>query len=168
MSSSLLSMKLFAGLLILSLCGANRFGSEIHVKVIKSYLPRLCGIAVATIATVVQPTINYADSSRVVGDIATSGVFFKDTLRISAFEDPKIPGITLYLSDFDRPITEKLSKDFFDDPATSSLTCAQTAKADLSSSSINTSPGGEEVFEESRNLFFKVSFYLTFFRTSPF
>jgi catabolite regulation protein CreA len=35
-------------------------------------------------------------------------------------------GITIYLSDFDRPITEKLGGDLFNDPASSSLTCVQT------------------------------------------
>jgi catabolite regulation protein CreA len=45
-----------------------------------------------------------------IGNIPTSGFFFKDTLKINSFNDPKIPGVTLFLADYDRPLTEKLSK----------------------------------------------------------
>lgn len=43
----------------------------------------------------------------------------------SAFQDPKVEGVTIYLADFERPINEKLAKDFFDDPTSTSLTCAR-------------------------------------------
>ena len=57
------------------------------------------------------------------------------------------------MSDFDRPITEKLSSDPFNDPASASLSCAQTGPVTIGN--IDKSRGGEEVFEESKNLFFK-------------
>lgn len=44
---------------------------------------------------------------------------------VTAFEDPKVSGVTLYLSDFDRPAIEKLGN-IFDDPSSASLTCVQT------------------------------------------
>ena len=98
-----------------------------------------------------------AHASREVANIPATGLVFKDYLKINAFEDPKIRGITIYLSDFDRSITDKLSKDFFDDPSTSSLSCAQTGPVLASDIvAISKDRAGEEVFEESRNLFFKV------------
>ena len=87
-------------------------------------------------------------------DIPASGIFFKDSLKIMAFEDPKVQGVVLYLSDFDRPLTEKLQKDFFSDPSSSSLTCVRTGQ--IIARDINTSPEGEDVFEQSRNFFLKV------------
>lgn len=90
-----------------------------------------------------------------IASIPTSGLLFKDTLRVSAFEDPKVDGVVLYLSDFDRPLTEKLNKDFFNDPSSSSITCAKTGPITLRKD-VNLGSEGEEVFEESRSLFFKV------------
>jgi catabolite regulation protein CreA len=43
----------------------------------------------------------------------------------AAFQDPKVEGVTIYLADFERPINEKLAKNFFDDPTSTSLTCAR-------------------------------------------
>jgi hypothetical protein len=42
----------------------------------------------------VPAILSFADvseaGSRIVGDIPTSGIFFKDSLKVSAFEDPKV------------------------------------------------------------------------------
>ena len=99
----------------------------------------------------IEPTL--ADS-RDVARIPTAGIIFKDTLKISAFKDPKVSGVTIYLSDFERPVTEKLGGDFFNDPSSSSLTCLQTGPIKVADN-IDKSDKGEEVFEESKNLFFK-------------
>ena len=37
-----------------------------------------------------------------------------------------VPGVTIYISDFQRNIVDKLKKDFFSDPSQASLTCAVT------------------------------------------
>ena len=50
------------------------------------------------------------DDKRTVGEIQGSGLVFKDTLKVEAFSDPKVAGVQLYLSDFQRPVTEKLAK----------------------------------------------------------
>lgn len=94
-------------------------------------------------------------TNREVASIPTSGLIFKDNLKINSIQDPKVKGVAIYLSDFERPLTEKLSKDFFNDPSSSSLTCVKTGEIELSKD-ISLSSEGEEVFEESRNLFFKV------------
>lgn len=93
--------------------------------------------------------------------------------------------MTLYISNFQRPITERLSKDFFNDPSSASVGCAKTGKIQIADN-IATGKGGEvsfleflvvgrryenshslsrslthslhvlqEVFEESRSLLFK-------------
>lgn len=70
--------------------------------------------------------------------------------------DPKIKGVELYISNFDRPITEKLSgANLFNDPAYASVACTKTAKVVAIADNIAKGPGGEEVFEESRSLLFK-------------
>ena len=94
-------------------------------------------------------------NTRTVGSIETSGIVFKDKLTVHAIKDPKLEGITIYISDFDRPVTEKLGN-IFDDPSSSSLTCVQTAPIDPSAlGRISSDQGGEEVFKEDKNLFFK-------------
>ena len=120
--------------------------------------------AIAIASSTFLPAFSAYGGTRDVGIMATSGFIFKDTLRISAFEDPKIKGITLYLADFERPITDKLANDFFNEPSSSSLSCAQTGPINRNEvlSSISTDASGEEVFEESRNLFFKVSDFIFF------
>ena len=79
-------------------------------------------LAAAIATTPISPA--FADA-RVVGEIAASGLVFKDTLKVEAFLDPKVQGVQLYLSDFQRPVTEKLAKgDIFSDPSSGGLTCS--------------------------------------------
>lgn len=67
-----------------------------------------------------------ADGARVVGEFQGSGLVFKDTLKVESFDDPKIKGVTLYISNFERPLTERLSSNFFADPSDASVGCART------------------------------------------
>jgi catabolite regulation protein CreA len=118
--------------------------------------------SLSTCAVLLNPLMNnpvMADS-REVGSMTTSGIIFKDTLKINAFSDPKVQGVTIYLADFDRPLAEKLTNDPFNDPSATALACVQNGPIVIGD--INKSPDGEEVFEASRNLFFKVGiFWLT-------
>ena len=86
--------------------------------------------------------------------IAGSGLVFKDTLKITAFDDPKVSGVQLYLSDFQRPVTEKLNGGMFNDPSQGGLTCSHMGKVVVSADA-NYKLDGEEVFSESRSLLFK-------------
>lgn len=99
-----------------------------------------------------QPAL--AMESKVVGELKGSGLVFKDTLQIERFEDPKVKGVTLYISNFQRPVTEKLNKGFFNDPSSASVACTKTGKVAIADN-INKSTAGEEVFKESRSLLFK-------------
>ena len=95
-----------------------------------------------------------ADGPRIVGELKGSGLVFKDTLQIESFEDPKIKGVTLYISNFQRPLTERLTSNFLADPSYASVACARTGPVSVASN-IGMGKGGEEVFEESRSLLFK-------------
>mmetsp|Transcript_2711 Transcript_2711/g.3649 ORF Transcript_2711/g.3649 Transcript_2711/m.3649 type:complete len:242 (-) Transcript_2711:31-756(-) len=104
-----------------------------------------------------QPEVAWAGGggdARVVGQIQGSGLVFKDTLQIESFEDPKVKGVTLYISNFQRPITERLTTNFFADPLYASVACAKTGRVSIADN-IAKGKGGEQVFDESRSLFFK-------------
>ncbi|GFH56593.1 hypothetical protein CTEN210_13069 [Chaetoceros tenuissimus] len=93
--------------------------------------------------------------ARLVGEIKTSGIVFKDTLNIEQFDDPKVKGVTLYISNFQKPINERLNpKDFFTDPSYASVTCARTGPVAIADN-ITKGKQGEEVFEENKSLLFK-------------
>ena len=67
----------------------------------------------------------------------------------------QVKGVTLYVSNFQRPLTERLSKDFFNDPSYASVGCARSSGSVSIADNINMTPQGEEVFEESKSLLFK-------------
>jgi len=95
------------------------------------------------------------EGSKVVGELKGSGLVFKDTLQIERFEDPKVRGVELYISNFQRPLTEKLNKGFFNDPSQASVACARTGKPVSIASNIEKGTNGGEVFQESKSLLFK-------------
>lgn len=96
-----------------------------------------------------------AEGSRTIGQISGSGLVFKDTLVVEAFDDPKVKGVTLYISNFERPLNERLQKDFFNEPSYASVTCVKTGKQIEIADNIDKSKAGEPVFEEKRSLLFK-------------
>ncbi|EED90174.1 predicted protein [Thalassiosira pseudonana CCMP1335] len=104
-------------------------------------------------ATTTVATANAADS-RTIGQISGSGLVFKDTLVVESFDDPKVKGVTLYVSNFERPLTERLSKDFFTEPSYASVTAVKTGPVEVADN-IDKSEKGEPVFEEKRSLLFK-------------
>eukprot|EP00567_Pseudictyota_dubia_P008424 CAMPEP_0197439356 /NCGR_PEP_ID=MMETSP1175-20131217/6118_1 /TAXON_ID=1003142 /ORGANISM="Triceratium dubium, Strain CCMP147" /LENGTH=230 /DNA_ID=CAMNT_0042969259 /DNA_START=152 /DNA_END=844 /DNA_ORIENTATION=+ len=116
----------------------------------------LLGLAVLTnVSPAVTPSqVAVAAESRVVGEIAGSGIVFKDTLTVESFGDPKVKGVTLYISSFQRPLAERIQKDFFSDPGFASVGCAKTGEIQIADN-IAIGKGGEEVFEESKSLLFK-------------
>ncbi len=94
--------------------------------------------------------------AREIASIPTSGFVFKDSLKITSFSDPKVTGVALYIADVDRSIADKLNSDYFNDPSSSSITCTKTGFVTISKD-LSTSLQGEEIFEQARNLFFKVT-----------
>jgi len=112
-----------------------------------------CASALAS--SLLAPLQALAIESQVIGQIQGSGLVFKDTLEVERFEDPKIRGVTLYITNFQRPITERLTTSFLQDPSYASVACVKSAPTVAVADNINTSPQGEEVFQESKSLLFK-------------
>lgn len=79
------------------------------------------GTSLAISALVSSPFPALAESPRIVGQLQGSGLVFKDTLQIESFDDPKVQGVTLYISNFQRPITERLTSNFLQDPSYASV-----------------------------------------------
>lgn len=100
-------------------------------------------------------TVANAAGSTVIGEIAGSGLVFKDTLVVEQFDDPKVKGVSLYISNFQKPMTEKIAKgEIFSDPSFASVSCARTGPITIADN-IAKGKQGEEVFEESKSLLFK-------------
>jgi len=128
----------------------HRLSSSAAVSLASAALLLSTSLVTPLIAT---PAPAHAES-KLIGQIAGSGLFFKDTLQIERFDDPKVQGVTLYISNFERPLTERLSKDFLSDPSYASVSCVKTGPIKVADN-IATGASGEEVFEESRSLLFK-------------
>lgn len=114
------------------------------------------GLLLANTILPLSPTLieSAKAESRLIGEIAGSGIVFKDTLNIEAFNDPKVKGVELYISNFERPLNEKLSKDFFNDPSFAAVGCAKVGPISIADN-IARGKQGEEVFEEKKSLLFK-------------
>ena len=96
-----------------------------------------------------------AEETKTIGLIPASGVIFKDIVKVQRIEDPKVSGVELYVSAFQRPVSDRLAGgDFFSDPAQTAVTCARTGPVKLAED-IVTSEEGEEVFNEARSLLFR-------------
>eukprot|EP00548_Thalassiothrix_antarctica_P005587 CAMPEP_0194133804 /NCGR_PEP_ID=MMETSP0152-20130528/3819_1 /TAXON_ID=1049557 /ORGANISM="Thalassiothrix antarctica, Strain L6-D1" /LENGTH=216 /DNA_ID=CAMNT_0038829165 /DNA_START=14 /DNA_END=664 /DNA_ORIENTATION=+ len=113
-------------------------------------------IAAIAIATAPLPAFSETTGPRLVGEIAGSGFLFKDKLNVESFDDPKVKGVTLYISNFQKPLAERITKgDFFSDPSSASVGCARTANNIQIADNMARGKQGEEVFEESKSIMFK-------------
>mmetsp|Transcript_7716 Transcript_7716/g.24282 ORF Transcript_7716/g.24282 Transcript_7716/m.24282 type:complete len:195 (-) Transcript_7716:25-609(-) len=119
----------------------------------KRVAPGLLGLG-CLVGGALAPAPAHAESKRQIGSITASGLIFKDKLVVDAFPDPKVEGVTLYVSDFERPVTERLQKDFFSDPSQAGLACSRRA-APLTVGAVDRSPEGEDVVAEAKSLLFK-------------
>ena len=94
-------------------------------------------------------------ASREIGSVNTAFKLLGPDHKIvvSAFDDPKVHGITCYIA---RPRTGgiKGGLGLAEDPSIASVSCAQTGAVTFTGK-INTSESGEEVFDESRSIIFK-------------
>ena len=112
--------------------------------------------AAVTFASIITLTASAAWSeSREIGSVNTAFKLIGPDHKIvvSAFDDPKIHGITCYVA---RPKVGgiKGGLGLAEDPSIASVSCAQTG-AVVFSAAINVSESGEEVFDESRSIIFK-------------
>lgn len=73
---------------------------------------------------------------------------------IESIKDPKVEGVTCHIAYFSRSMFDRLKKgNWFEDPSNSAIQCARTGAVRLGD--IARGPKGEDVFRESRSLFFK-------------
>ena len=117
----------------------------------KALAPAL--LSAGCLSSTFAPPANAADK-RQIASITASGLVFKDKLIVDAFADPKVEGVTLYVSDFERPVVERVQKDFFSDPSQSGLACSRRG-APLKVGNVDTSAEGEDVVSEAKSLLFK-------------
>lgn len=97
----------------------------------------------------------YAGDSREIGAVSTAFKLIGPNHKIvvSAFDDPKIKGITCYVA---RPRTGgiKGGLGLAEDPSLASVSCVQTGPVSYLKK-ISTDEDGEQVFDESRSIIFK-------------
>jgi CreA protein len=93
-----------------------------------------------------------AEEEQVVGEFSND--WTGNGLRVTAFSDPGVQGVTCHIVDFDRSLIDRLSKgNWFEDPSNASIACRQTGPVVVGD--INLSKRGEEVFSERKSLIFK-------------
>jgi CreA protein len=96
-----------------------------------------------------------AADSRDIGSVRTAFKLIGPSHRIvvSAFDDPKVKGVTCYIA---RPRTGgiKGGLGLAEDPSIASVSCQQTGPISFTGK-IDADEGGEEVFDESRSIIFK-------------
>ena len=82
-----------------------------------------------------------------IGEVKTSGIFFKDSIEIHEFHDPTIDGIACHITYADRSFS-------VDNPTDSSISCRQTKKVITSKGHIGSNK--KNIFKRNKSLFFKV------------
>ena len=77
-----------------------------------------------------------------------------NTIIVEAVADPKVQGVSCYISRFSRGVIDRLSKgNWFIDPSNSSIACQKTGPVTVGD--IDTGASGEEVFSQRLSLIFK-------------
>ena len=96
-----------------------------------------------------------ASDSRDIGAVSTAFKLIgpNHKIAVSAFDDPKIRGVTCYVA---RPRTGgiKGGLGLAEDPSIASVSCAQTGPITFTGK-IDAGDDGEKVFDESRSIIFK-------------
>lgn len=110
---------------------------------------QLLGLTAAGVMTLAAGS---ARATSKVGEFEASGFIFKDSVEAVSVEDPDVKGVTIYISDFHRSLSDKLNKDFFNEPSQASVTCALTGPLQIKDYKAISGPQGHEVFSERKGL----------------
>ncbi|KAI7846478.1 hypothetical protein COHA_000013 [Chlorella ohadii] len=87
-----------------------------------------------------------------VAEFPTSGLIFRDTVKIIELNDDKVDGVVIYLTDYQRSITERLAKDPFGDPSQASLTCLANRPVTVPDEAAISGVEGKEIFSERKGI----------------
>lgn len=106
-------------------------------------------VAIALLAVTGHVAAASADE---VGQVGVD--WFGNDIITESVDDPKVAGVTCYVSYFERGIIDRLQKgDWFEDPSNSSIDCRQTGA--ISIGDIDLDEDGEEIFRNRRSLIWK-------------
>lgn len=87
---------------------------------------------------------SFSANAKFIGEVETSGLFFKDTIEIHGFKDPTLKGIGCHVTFPDKSFS-------FDNPTDSSISCRQISDTVVG----NYTKHESDIFSKSKNLFFK-------------
>ncbi|GAX83092.1 hypothetical protein CEUSTIGMA_g10518.t1 [Chlamydomonas eustigma] len=116
--------------------------------------PRHSNIVLPLVASTTLLTLSFQGPAvaEKIGEFTGSGFLFKDNVEVMAVDDTEVEGVTLYLSDFQRNLVDKLKNDFFSDPSQTSVTCSITGPIRFKDPSKLKDKSGVEVFSERKSL----------------
>ena len=99
--------------------------------------------------------LGLAASPALAQEVGEVGVdWLGNDIKVEAFKDPKVDGVTCHVSYFERGMIDRLQKgNWFEDPSDSSIACRQTGPITIRD--IELSKGGEEVFNQGISLIWK-------------
>jgi CreA protein len=97
-----------------------------------------------SLLTLLALSLSFSVSAKQIGEVTTSGVFFKDTIAINSFADPTLKGIACHVTAPDKSFSTE-------DPTDSSITCRQISNVIIGDPTENQT----DVFSDSKGLFFK-------------
>ena len=114
------------------------------MSVPESFLPRHVACAHSSTA-----------NAEVVGEFASSGMLFKDSVVVTRVDDPMVKGVTIYLSTVKRPLSDRLMKSFFTEPSATVVEVVQTSSPLVLDERLKTTMEGEDVFNSKKTPLFK-------------
>lgn len=94
--------------------------------------------------------VHVASANEKIAEFATSGFIFKDTVQVVQLSDPEIEGVSIYYTDYNRSIQEKLASDPFADPSQSSISCVPAGPVVVPNLSSVKGLEGREIFSEMK------------------
>lgn len=128
---------------------AQQRNAPLESAVQASVAARLCGACAAVAVLAVSGS---ALARETVGEFTTSGLIFRDSVKIVELEDDKVDGVVIYLTDYQRSITERLAKDPFSDPSQASLSCIANKPVTVKDEAAIRGSEGKEIFSERKGL----------------
>lgn len=110
--------------------------------------------AAAGIAAAMLSPLAFAPvSAEEIGKVGVD--WLGNDIVVEAVADPKVPGVTCYVSYFERGIIDRLQQgNWFEDPSNSSIDCRQTGPVDVSAIDLE-DDSAEEIFKSRRSLIWK-------------